>query len=86
MSVDWQVTATTLYCEAVADEVTLLVYPDWSVKCTGVNKYGNSGTSGKEFVKKPAGCIGIDCPVVARYLNKLKNEEENKSTSSGTVK
>ena len=33
--VDWQVTATTIYCDAVDDDVTLLVYKDGSAKCTG---------------------------------------------------
>jgi hypothetical protein len=82
MNMDWQVTATTLYCEAVADEVTLLVYPDWTVKCTGLVKYSNSGKSGK----KTAGCKGIDCAVVTAYLNKLKREEESKTTGSGSLK
>jgi hypothetical protein len=82
MNMDWQVTATTLYCEAVADEVTLLVYPDWTVKCTGLIKYGNSAKSGK----KPAGCKGIDCAVVTAYLNKLKSEEESKTKGSGSLK
>ena len=86
MGVDWQVTATTLYCEAVADEVTVLVYPDWSVKCTGLNKYRNSDTSGKKLMKKSAGCTGIDCQVVTTYLNKLKSEEAHKSTGSGSQK
>ncbi len=40
---NWQVTATTVYCDAVDDEVTLLVYKDWSTKCTGYSKYGEPG-------------------------------------------
>ena len=41
--VNWQVTATTLYCDTVNDEVTILVYKDWSVMCTGYTKYSNTG-------------------------------------------
>jgi hypothetical protein len=37
--VNWQVTATTVFCDAVDDEVTIIVYKDWSVKCTGHEKY-----------------------------------------------
>jgi hypothetical protein len=37
--VDWQVTATTIYCDAVDDEVTIIVYKDWSTRCTGYGKY-----------------------------------------------
>ena len=41
--VNWQVTATTIYCDAVADEVTVLVYKDGTAKCTGYTKYGEPG-------------------------------------------
>jgi hypothetical protein len=37
--VDWQVTATTIYCDAVDDDVTIIVYKDWSTRCTGCGKY-----------------------------------------------
>jgi len=33
--VNWQVTEVTIYCDAVDDEVTIQVYKDGSVKCTG---------------------------------------------------
>jgi hypothetical protein len=36
---DWQVTATTIYCDAVDDDVTIMVYKDWSTRCTGYKKY-----------------------------------------------
>ena len=38
--VDWQLTATTIYCDAVADDVTIMVYKDLGTKCTGYKKYG----------------------------------------------
>jgi hypothetical protein len=37
--VDWQVTATTLYCDAVDDDVTIIVNRDWTTKCSGYSKY-----------------------------------------------
>lgn len=36
----WQITATTIYCDAVDDDVTIMVYPDGSTKCSGFRKYG----------------------------------------------
>ena len=30
----WQVTATTIYCKAMKDFATILVYNDWTVKCS----------------------------------------------------
>jgi len=33
--VNWQVTATTFICEATGDEVTVMVYKDGALKCTG---------------------------------------------------
>ena len=36
---DWQVTATTIYCDAVDDDVTLIVDKDWNIRCTGYTRY-----------------------------------------------
>ncbi|MFP3975976.1 MAG: hypothetical protein ACLFVK_07135 [Dehalococcoidia bacterium] len=46
---DWQVTAMTLYCDAVDDYVTIMVYPDGTTRCTGYQKYGENPD--KEAVK-----------------------------------
>jgi len=40
--VNWQVTATTIYCDAVDDDVTITVYQDWSTRCTGYRKYAEN--------------------------------------------
>lgn len=83
--VDWQITATTFYCEAVADEVTLLVKPDWSVTCTGLIKYTSNRAASIELVKralqmqKSLDCKGIDCPFVTEYKIKLQAEEDMKA-------
>ena len=37
--IDWQVTATTIYCDAVDDDVTLIVDKDWNIRCTGYTRY-----------------------------------------------
>lgn len=39
---DWQVTARTIYCDAVDDDVTIMVYKDQSTRCTGYKKYVES--------------------------------------------
>ena len=50
--VDWQITATTIYCDAVDDEVTILVNKDWSTRCTGMRKYSESREESINLVKK----------------------------------
>ncbi|HXX59624.1 MAG TPA: hypothetical protein VEI27_02990 [Dehalococcoidales bacterium] len=82
MGMDWQVTATTVYCASVDAEVTLLVSPDWSVKCTGLE---NARTRKSGAGKKTGDCKGIDCSVVTAYLNKLKSEENKKAGKSGSA-
>lgn len=65
---DWRVTATTIYCTAVDDEVTLLVHCDFTTKCTGFAKYGSSAAGDR------SGCRGIDCPSLTEYRDKLARE------------
>lgn len=52
---DWQVTATTIYCDAVDDDVTVMVYKDGSSMCTGYRKYVENGTPETEAVLKGKG-------------------------------
>ena len=92
--VDWQVTATTIYCDAVDDDVTVMVYQDWSTRCVGYHKkYGDSVIS-KETAKilknksKKLGrqlrCEGPECHRVIAYRDKLRAEEtatESKTSS-----
>jgi hypothetical protein len=74
--VNWQVTAATLRCEVIGEEVTLLVYKDWSVKCTA---YSKLTVSGKTVVKTGQGrCEGTDCKVASDYRRKLQSEEREK--------
>ncbi len=71
---DWQITAATFRCQEIDDEVTLLVYKDWSVKCTGYQKRNN--LLQKENYKH--GCSGEDCHLVTEYRDRLKAEESLK--------
>jgi len=84
--VDWQVTATTIYCDAVDDEVTLMVYKDWSTKCTSYSKYNGSNNGGssspkKGRLKRQVECEGPECWRVTQYKEKLSAEEANKGNS-----
>ena len=85
----WQVTATTIYCDAVDDFVTLMVYTDRSAKCVGYKKYGEN--INKEIVKmlkkkgkklgKELKWEGPECSGLIEYKDKLFAEEEGKSRS-----
>lgn len=82
----WQVTATTIYCDAVGDEVTLMVYEDWSVRCTGHDKYGEPGrevlkllSKRSQQLKRQLECEGLDCHRVRGYRKKLLDEESSQS-------
>ncbi len=86
--VNWQVTATTIYCDAVDNEVTLLVYKDWSVKCTGYRKYGEPNKDVINLLKKKSKqlkrqleCEGLECYQVIQYKEKLFAEEAGKARS-----
>jgi hypothetical protein len=70
--VDWEETATTIYCDAVDDDVTIIVYKDWSTRCTGCRKYVESLTKETaKMLKRKAKRLGknlrcegpLDCKV-----------------------
>jgi hypothetical protein len=79
---DWEVTATTIYCDAVDDEVTIIVQGDGAVKCTGLQKYAPSNKeSAKELKKKgkalhkTLACEGIGCPRVVKHRAGLMSKQ-----------
>jgi hypothetical protein len=74
---DWQVTATTIFCEYVDDEVTLLIYGDGASKCTGQAKYAHLDKETAKTMKKKSkqsgkalGCREVDCPRLSEYRKK----------------
>jgi hypothetical protein len=76
--VDWQVTATTIFCEDVDDEVTLMVYSDGKLKCTGYKKYGNPDKETARSIKiksqqmgRQLGCRKIECRHLTQYRDRL---------------
>lgn len=79
---NWQVTAKTIYCEAVDDEVTLLVYKDKSTRCTGRNKYTSPNSFTRQIIrektrklKRSIKCEGEQCPRLNQYKEKILAEE-----------
>ena len=86
--VNWQVTATTIYCDAVDDDVTLMVYKDGSAKCVGYEKYREPDKeTAKLMEKKSKGlgrkleCEDSECWRVIQYRDKLFAEEAGTSGS-----
>ena len=83
----WKVTAGTINCRAVADEVTIIVKNDWSVQCSGFDKLKNSRRAQLQMVersldlKRTLDCKGMQCKQITDYLEKLQAEENPKSTS-----
>ena len=76
--VNWKVTAATIYCDAVDDEVTLLVYKDRSARCTGYKKYGKPNKEIAKIMerkskqlKRQLECEGSECYRVIQYRDKL---------------
>jgi hypothetical protein len=77
--VDWQVTASTIYCDAVDDQVTIMVYKDWTTKCAAYKKYGESIAKDTAKVLKKRGkklnrelrCEGPECSRVTGYKDKV---------------
>ena len=80
--VNWQITATTIYCDAVDDEVTLMVYKDESAKCTGYKKYYQPDKEALKLLERKSKqlnrklkCEGLECYRVVQYREKLFAEE-----------
>ncbi len=84
-------TATTIYCDAVDDEVTLIVNKDGTSKCTGYKKYGNPDKETVRLLKmkskqsgKRLSCEGPECHRVTQYRDRLFAEEAKGGESSAS--
>lgn len=71
--VDWQVTATTIFCDAVGEEVTLLVFKDMSAKCTGSTKHAATQNGKNRRVDRK--CEGKSCSRLTQYRDKVFTEK-----------
>jgi hypothetical protein len=76
--VDWEITATTIFCEAVDDEVTVMVSRDGTVKCTGRQKYARLDKETARAMKKKnqqtskhLACKGAECSRVTQQRDEL---------------
>lgn len=84
----WQLTATTINCDIVNDEATIIVYKDWTVKCTGHARYASSSKArglirGKSMSpERHLECLGPECPKVIQYREKLLSEESRSGKTS----
>jgi hypothetical protein len=79
---DWQVTAKTVFCDQVDDEVTWLVQRDGAVRCTGDRKYNQPNDITRQVVrektrrlKRKIHCEGEKCPRMATYKDQILAEE-----------
>ncbi|MDD4923551.1 MAG: hypothetical protein PHF74_01785 [Dehalococcoidales bacterium] len=77
---DWQLTATTIFCEDMNDEVTIMVYRDGKTRCTGYDTFikMNTDVKGKKTLSGIQ-CNGPVCHRVAGYKDKLFSEEKSSS-------
>ncbi len=87
--VNWQLTAATIYCDAVDNEVTILVYKDRKTKCTGYSKYGEPNKETAEVLKKKSQqlkrrleCEGPECYRMTQYRDKLFAEKSGKEAQT----
>ena len=88
--VNWQLTATTIYCDAVDNEVTLMVYKDGSATCTGYSKYGKPGKEilakrRSKRLKQQLKCDGPECYRVTQYKDRLFTKEVKKGAREQSV-
>jgi hypothetical protein len=72
--VDWELTATTVYCRSAGDEVTLLVSADGTCRCTGRPKHDAAKSQGRRSSASP-GCPRAECDIIIRYRQSLLGEE-----------
>jgi len=90
--VDWKVTANSINCQAVAEEVTIIVNRDWSVKCSGCDKLKTSRQAQLRMIERSMNlrrsleCRGLQCDRITEYIRKLKSEEPLKPVPGGENK
>jgi hypothetical protein len=75
---DWEITATTIYCDDVDDEVTLVISADGSSRCTGCQKYARPDKKTDKSMKKKSRqtgrklvCKEVDCSRIIQYRDSL---------------
>ncbi len=70
----WKLTATTILCRHIGDEVTLMMTEDGTLSCTCMQRYYSNGrSSGRKH------CQGPSCALLAEYKSKLAGENVRSS-------
>jgi hypothetical protein len=79
---DWAMTATTIYCDAIDDEVTLIIYKNGTSKCTGCKKYSKPDKETSNLIRakskrlgKQLKCAEPECHLLAQYRDRLFAED-----------
>ena len=69
--VNWQVTVTTIYCDAVDDDVTLMVNKDWTTKCVSYQRYRQPSKEMRklmQFIKRDEGIESAEYAVLGALI------------------
>jgi len=89
--VDWQVTAATIHCDDVDDEVTVIVQKDGAVRCVGFARYGAPDKNTAELLKQKSRrldrqlkCTGPECDRIVQYRARLFAEEAQQADTNGS--
>ena len=78
---NWQITATTIRCDYVDDDVTIMVDKDWTTRCAWYHRYKQKALQNprqkfdRSIKLKIARCPGTECPLALGYRDKLIQEE-----------
>jgi len=90
---DWQVTAVTISCPNVAEEVTIAIKSE--LVCTDAPVLKNTRRSRRArlalvdrslTIKRVLECKNVDCNQITEYIQKLQTEENHKTESAGDKK
>ena len=68
---NWQLTATTVFCDTTGGEVTIIVYKNGQSKCTGV------AAASKTKKATALSCSAENCKQVSAYKAKLDADENH---------
>lgn len=72
---NWRATATTIYCDVVKSDVTIIVRKDWTTACIVHKRLGAVRLEKRKGIPVNT-CEGPDrCPKVLEYRDRLYREE-----------
>jgi hypothetical protein len=61
---NWQITASTIYCDIVDSPATIMVYKDWRIDCVHHKRWGPIRRKNKNGILGLLSRIGIGDPVI----------------------